>query len=228
MAKLEDLIKQIPDAKLRAEIAREAAALKSTKKFGLVFEEHIPEQVLLPGLPVRTGSRVVRHGNRIQVFQVVDIKGNTARLAPEPEGPEETAKTDELVTVKRFGEPIYPTLTPRARIERAPDKPWHTIINADNFHALQLLLYCYEGMVDVIYIDPPYNTGARDWKYNNDYVDVNDQWKHSKWLSFIQKRLTLQRDLVLQRDFKVYTHRRAINGEGDRHEPENQVAPVRG
>jgi adenine-specific DNA-methyltransferase len=178
MAKLEDLIKQIPDTRLREELAREAAALKSTKKFGLVFEEHIPEQVQLPGLPVRTGSRVVSRGNGKQVFQVVDTKGKTAHLIPEPEGQEETAGFDELVVIKRFGEPIYPTLTPGARIERAPDKPWHTIINADNFHALQLLLYCYEGMVDVIYIDPPYNTGARDWKYNNDYVDRNDQFRH--------------------------------------------------
>jgi len=191
MAKLEDLIKQIPDTKLRAEIAREAAALKSTKKFGLVFEEHIPEQVQLPGLPVRTGSRIVKRGNGKQVFQVLEIKGKTARLAPEPEGPEETAKLDELVIVKRFGEPIYPTLTPRDRVERAPNKPWHTIINADNFHALQLLLYCYEGMIDVIYIDPPYNTGARDWKYNNDYVDSNDQYRHSKWLAMMSRRLTL-------------------------------------
>jgi hypothetical protein len=63
MAKLEDLIKQTPDARLREEIAREAAALKSTKKFGLVFEEHIPEQVQLPGLPIRVGSRVVKRGN---------------------------------------------------------------------------------------------------------------------------------------------------------------------
>jgi adenine-specific DNA-methyltransferase len=115
---------------------------------------------------------------------------------PEPQGQEETAKIDELVVIKNFGEAIYPTLTPRERVERAPDKPWHTIINADNFHALQLLLYCYEGMVDVIYIDPPYNTGARDWKYNNDYIDSNDQWKHSKWLSFIQKRLVLARKLL--------------------------------
>ncbi len=196
MAKLEDLIKQIPDAKLRAEIAREAAALKATKKFGLVFEEHIPEQVQIPNLPVRTDSRVVKRGNGKQVFHVLEIKGKTARLAPEPEGQEETAKLDELVVVKRFGEPIYPTLTPRERIERASDKPWHTIINADNFHALQLLLYCYEGMVDVIYIDPPYNTGARDWKYNNDYVDRNDQFSHSKWLAMMKKRLLLANRLL--------------------------------
>ncbi len=196
MAKLEDLIKQIPDAKLRAEVAREVAALKATKKFGLVFEEHIPEQVQLPNLPVRIGSRVVKRGNGKQVFQVIDIKGKTAHLMPEPEGQEETAKLDELVVVKRFGEPIYPTLTPRERIERAPDKPWHTIINADNFHALQLLLYCYEGMVDVIYIDPPYNTGARDWKYNNDYVDLVDEYRHSKWLAMMKRRLELAKRLL--------------------------------
>jgi adenine-specific DNA-methyltransferase len=205
MAKLEDLIKQIPDAKLRAEIAREAAALKATKKFGLVFEEHIPEQVQLPNLPVKVDSRVIKRGNGKQVFQVLEIKGKTARLAPEPEGGEETAKLDELVVVKRFGEPIYPTLTPRERIERAPNKPWHTIINADNFHALQLLLYCYEGMVDVIYIDPPYNTGARDWKYNNDFVDRNDQFSHSKWLAMMKKRLLLANRLLKQDGVLIVT-----------------------
>lgn len=205
MAKLEDLIKQIPDAKLRAEIAREAATLKDTKKFGLVFEDHIPEQVQLPNLAPQTGARVIKRGNGKQSFQVLEIKGKTARLAPEPQGEEETAKLDELVVVKNFGEAIYPTLTPRDRVERAPDKPWHTIINADNFHALQLLLYCYEGMLDMIYIDPPYNTGARDWKYNNDYVDGNDPWQHSKWLSFIQKRLLLAKKLLKQDGVLVVT-----------------------
>jgi adenine-specific DNA-methyltransferase len=196
MAKLEDLIKQIPDAKLRAEIARETAALKSTKKFGLVFEDHIPEQVQLPNLAVRIGARVIKRGNGKQVFQVLDVKGKTARLVPEPKGEEETTKLEELVVVKKFGEAIYPTLTPRDRVERAPEKPWHTIINADNFHALQLLLYSYEGMLDLIYIDPPYNTGARDWKYNNDYVDRNDQFSHSKWLSMMKKRLILAKKLL--------------------------------
>ena len=205
MAKIEDLIKQIPDPKLRAEVAREIAALKSTKKFGLVFEEHIPEQVQLPGLSIRTGSRVVKRGNGKQVYQVAEIKGRNARLISEPEGQEDTAKLAELVTVKKFGEPIYPTLTPRERIERAPNKPWHTIINADNFHALQLLMYCYEGMVDVIYIDPPYNTGARDWKYNNDYVDRNDQFSHSKWLAMIKKRLLLANRLLKQDGVLIVT-----------------------
>ncbi|MCX6376144.1 MAG: DNA methyltransferase, partial [Armatimonadetes bacterium] len=87
-------------------------------------------------------------------------------------------------------------LVPVARLTRAEGKPYHTIINADNYHALQLLLYCYAGQVDVIYIDPPYNTGARDWKYNNHFVDAADQWRHSKWLAMMKKRLLLAKRLL--------------------------------
>lgn len=199
MAKIEDLISEIPDARLREEIAREVAALKKQKKFGLVFEEHIPEQVQLPGLPVKPGARVVkRGGNNKEVFvaEAVHRNGRTS-LRSENGGEEaETVATKDLVVIKRFGEPIYPTLVPVARLTRAEGKPYHTIINADNFHALQLLLYCYAGQVDLIYIDPPYNTGARDWKYNNDYVDSNDQWRHSKWLSMMKKRLSLAKRLL--------------------------------
>src|ERR1043165_7276991 len=65
-----------------------------------------------------------------------------------------------------------------------------------NFHALQLLEYLYAGQVDCIYIDPPYNTGARDWKYNNRYVDSQDGWRHSKWLSMMEKRLRLAGKLL--------------------------------
>ena len=70
------------------------------------------------------------------------------------------------------------------------------VINAENYHALELFNYAYEGQVDAIYIDPPYNTGARDWKYNNDYVDDNDRFRHSKWLSFMEKRLQLAKRLL--------------------------------
>ena len=194
MAKIEDLIAEIADARLREEVAREVAALKKQKKFGLVFEEHIPEQVQLPSLAVKPGLRVVkRDGSNKGVFIVEEVFGNgKTRIKPENgQGEGETVSTKDLVAVKRFGEPIYPTLVPVARVTRVEGKPYHTIINAENFHALQLLLYCYSGQVDVIYIDPPYNTGARDWKYNNDYVDANDQWRHSKWLAMMKRRLTL-------------------------------------
>jgi adenine-specific DNA-methyltransferase len=201
MAKIDELIKNISDPKLREDISREVATLKKKTKFGLVFEEHLPEQVLLPGLSIQPGARVVKRGAENETFTVVATDGgkrtsNRVRIAREIDGMEEMASSTELVVVKRFGEPIYPALVPVDRVIRAPGKPYHTVINAENFHALQLFLYCYEGQVDVIYIDPPYNTGARDWKYNNNYVDKTDQFRHSKWLSMMKKRLRLAKRLL--------------------------------
>ena len=104
---------------------------------------------------------------------------------------------DEVMVVREFGEPIFPSLVPVDVVDSGPvDAPWHTLIEADNYHALQLLDYLYAGKVDCIYIDPPYNSGASDWKYNNDYVDKNDQWRHSKWLAFIERRLALAKRLL--------------------------------
>lgn len=97
--------------------------------------------------------------------------------------------------------PIYPYLQKIDQVEHAPDDSlWHTLIESDNYYALQLLVYLYPGMVDCIYIDPPYNTGARDWKYNNDYVDSSDQYRHSKWLSMMKRRLKLAKKLLNPRD----------------------------
>ena len=76
------------------------------------------------------------------------------------------------------------------------DKPVNLLIEGDNYHALSVLNYTHAKKVDVIYIDPPYNTGARDWKYNNNYVDINDAWRHSKWLSFMSHRLRLLKNLL--------------------------------
>ena len=61
---------------------------------------------------------------------------------------------------------------------------------------MQLLEWLYAERIDCIYIDPPYNTGARDWKYNNDYVDKADAWRHSKWLAMMRRRLILARRLL--------------------------------
>jgi adenine-specific DNA-methyltransferase len=133
------------------------------------------------------------------------VNGKKVSIAPERGGIEEIAARDELVVVKRFGEPMYPALVAVDRLTRVPGKPYHTLINAENFHALQLFLYCYEARVDVIYIDPPYNTGARDWKYNNDYVDKTDSFRHSKWLSMMKKRLTLARRLLKPEGIMIVT-----------------------
>jgi adenine-specific DNA-methyltransferase len=204
MAKIEDLIAQIPDERLRKGIAAEVKALKRTKRFGLVFEEHLPETVRLPRVTVKLGELVaLKRESGNQLWRVKSIHKNIAICDGAVEGYPSPGLTNkefpvaDLVVVRSFGDAIYPALVPVDRVERGgPDKPWHLLINADNFHALQLLLYCYEGKVDVIYIDPPYNTGARDWKYNNDYVDKTDSFRHSKWLSMLKKRLTLAKRLL--------------------------------
>src|SRR5574341_805799 len=111
MAKIEDLIKNVPDEQLRDEIAREVAKLKAGKKFGLVFEEHLPENVQIPSLPVRPGARVVRRGgNNNRVYKVLSSASESeVVIALEPNGPqngtEEVVPIEELVVIKKFGEP---------------------------------------------------------------------------------------------------------------------------
>ncbi len=77
-----------------------------------------------------------------------------------------------------------------------PDKPVNLLIEGDNYHALSVLNYTHKGKIDFIYIDPPYNTGNKSWKYNNDYVEKDDAFRHSKWISFIAKRLNLAKSLL--------------------------------
>ena len=100
---------------------------------------------------------------------------------------------DDLVVIAEFRDTIYPGLVSTGTVTRGSDRPFHTVINAENVHALQVLLYTHEGKVDVIYINPPYNTGALDWKYNNDYVEAGDACRHSKWLAFMERRLRTAR-----------------------------------
>ncbi|MBL7131874.1 MAG: site-specific DNA-methyltransferase [Candidatus Omnitrophica bacterium] len=76
------------------------------------------------------------------------------------------------------------------------DKPTNLLIEGDNYHALSVLNYTHAKKVDVIYIDPPYNTGNKDFIFNDRYVDSEDGYRHSKWLSFMEKRLKLVKDLL--------------------------------
>lgn len=92
--------------------------------------------------------------------------------------------------------PVFTEVKDRAIISDAPDAPNHILIEGDNLHTLTALSYTHEGKVDVIYIDPPYNTGKEDFMYNDKYVDSEDDYKHSKWLSFMYKRLYIARRLL--------------------------------
>jgi adenine-specific DNA-methyltransferase len=88
---------------------------------------------------------------------------------------------------------------PDNRITTSPDQPTYILIEGDNFHALSVLSYTHENSVDVIYIDPPYNKGVKgtvDFRYNDKFIDSEDAFRHSKWLSFISKRLVLARNLL--------------------------------
>ena len=198
MSAINDLISQIQDESLRDRIQNEVNKMAKQKKFGLVFEEHLPECTPLYDVLVKRGSLVVLKGGDINNKYIVgSIVNGIAKCMNKVTEEVEEIPVENLVTVAEFGEPIYPYLKPIDSICNAPGSDlWHTLIEADNYHALQLLEYLYAGKVDCIYIDPPYNTGAKDWKYNNDYVDGNDQYRHSKWLSMMQKRLKIAKKLL--------------------------------
>ena len=200
MAAINDLISQIQDETLRNRIQEEVSKMAKQKKFGLVFEEHMPESTPLYDMPIKRGCNVMRRDSKDDksIYVVLRVEGDTVVcVKPEQKDEAVTFELKDIVRVAEFGESIYPYLKPLDSVCNAPDSNlWHTLIEADNYHALQLLEYLYAGKVDCIYIDPPYNTGAKDWKYNNDYVDGNDAYRHSKWLSFMQRRLQLAKKLL--------------------------------
>ncbi|MFI7398778.1 site-specific DNA-methyltransferase [Microbacterium sp. NPDC006705] len=219
MSRLTDLLAQArkTDPQLAADLEAEFRQLTQRSQFGLVFERHQPEAVELPGRPVRRGDtvRVLPPRGSLTIgdtrhWVVTDLErtpdGKQAHLTEADVDPEvrepvtSTAALEDLVVVARFEDPIYPGLVETGRVENGGDKPFHTVINAENFHALEMLTYTHRHKVDCIYIDPPYNTGAKDWKYNNDYVEADDDYRHSKWLSFMERRLQIARELLNPED----------------------------
>lgn len=199
MAAINDLIAQVTDVSLREKLEREVNKLSKQKKFGLVFESHLPEVTPLYDMPIKRGCKVMLkdRSEDKNVYSVLSIENGNVVCGIKAEEETKTLLIDDVVRVAEFGESIYPYLKPIDDVcNSSEDDFWHTLIEADNYHALQLLEYLYPGKVDCIYIDPPYNTGARDWKYNNDYVDSADTYRHSKWLSMMEKRLKIAKKLL--------------------------------
>lgn len=129
---------------------------------------------------------------------------------------EERSALLELLNTKRYGLvwenhvedveerlreylPVLKEETDKALTNGGEDAPNHILIEGDNLEALTALTYTHEGKVDVIYIDPPYNTGNKDFVYNDSYVDSEDGYRHSKWLSFMEKRLRIAKKLLSER-----------------------------
>ena len=208
MANINETISEVQ--KLNPELARQITKYVKDHSYGLVFEENLPEAVRLytktPAVNDMVNIRPPRfkeekEENRV-AWLVKSITNNVATI----ERDEETKKVpiDDLVTVVDYKAVIYPGLKEVDRIERGnPDDPFSMVINAENYHALETLVYAYAGKVDCIYIDPPYNKeDSKDWKYNCNYIESTDKYRHSKWLSFIKRRLQLA-DKLLNKDNSV-------------------------
>lgn len=209
MSRLTDLIAKAKakDAALGAELDREFRMLSSRLPFGLNFERHSPEAVELPLRPIRKGDKVrvlpergsTKNGDQ-RLWQVKSIqrakKSAVLELLGAEESETQTVALDDLVVVAEFRDTIYPGLVSTGKVLRGGDKPCHTVINGENYHALKALTYTHRGNVDAIYIDPPYNSGASDWKYNNNYVGEDDIYRHSKWLAFMERRLLIAKELL--------------------------------
>jgi adenine-specific DNA-methyltransferase len=209
VSRLTDLLAQakVKDAQLGADLEREFKALSSRLPFGLHFERHRPEAVELPQRPIRRGDKVrvlpergsTKKGEQ-RLWQVKAInKANKVAdlgLLGADEAETQAVPLEDLVVVAEFRDTIYPGLVSTGKVQRGGDKPFHTVINGENYHVLKALTYTHRGKVDAIYIDPPYNSGARDWKYNNDYVESDDLYRHSKWLAMMERRLRIAKELL--------------------------------
>ena len=211
MSRLSDLLRTLEqlDPKLAKDLDDEIRPLQKRLPFGLNFERHAPEAVELAGHRIRKGNKVrvlpprgsTERGDQ-RLWYVDSISDGIAEVStPNSEEREtQSVPVEDLILVAEFRDRIYPGLRPDGSVERGDDKPFHTVINGENFHVLELLTFTHEHSVDAIYIDPPYNTGSRDWKYNNDYVEGDDLYRHSKWLAFMERRLRLAKRLLKPED----------------------------
>lgn len=175
MSRLTDLIAKAKgeDPQLGADLEREFRALSSRLPFGLNFERHRPEVVELPQRPVRRGDKVrvlpprgltTNGDQRLWLVKAIHKDEKTADLAllSSAKAEDQTVALDDLVVVAEFRDTIYPGLISTGKVSRGNKKAWHTVINGENYHVLKALTWTHRGKVDAIYIDPPYNTGAKD------------------------------------------------------------------
>jgi len=207
------------DPQLGADLERECNALLEKTRFGLQFERHRPEAVELPSRVPRKGDkvrvlpergstqrtdpalwlvkRIVKDGAAKQAeIELIETPPASSVQRPASSVQRQSVNPEDLIVVAEFRDTIYPGLKKTGHVARGGDKPCHTVINGENYHVLKALTWTHRGKVDAIYIDPPYNTGAKDWKYNNDYVEGDDLYRHSKWLAMMERRLKVAKELL--------------------------------
>ncbi len=108
---------------------------------------------------------------------------------------DEKREPEKVILECKLNYPILKEIKER-EINENSGKPTHILIEGDNYHALSILNFTHEKSIDVIYIDPPFNTGSISWRYNNKYIDKEDLFRHSKWSSFMYNRLKLAKNLL--------------------------------
>lgn len=158
--------------------------LTTTKKYGLVWEDK-PENVekeMLTMLPVLMEVPA----RSVIAKDLIPAAGISESTEQNPVLPDESESTKELSISAFSGE-----------VQTAA--PNHILIEGDNLHSLTALTFTHEGKIDLMYFDPPYNTGNKDFKYNDNYVDKEDSYRHSKWLSFMHKRLLIAKRLLSEK-----------------------------
>lgn len=167
------------------------------RTFGLIYEDR-PEELWLESTDYKpvVGSTVRVNGADYNVEKIEDdslwLEANNKR-----ERERESVKVPLNADYKvKLQTPAYPVLQFIDSVQNAKDKRSQILIQGENLYTLKLLTFAYAGKVDCIYIDPPYNTGSTDWKYNNNFVHPTDVYRHSKWLSFIEHRLRIAKLLL--------------------------------
>ena len=188
------LIKKIKalDTLTNSEKADLIALLNNTKRYGLVWEDK-PEDVerdLLTMLPIL--QEVPE--KRILASEIINVESKQVGNKKLVSGagtismfPNEAENSETQISLEE---------SPSPSGESRGGVPNHILIEGDNLHALTALTFTHKGKIDVIYIDPPYNTGNKDFKYNDSFVDREDTYRHSKWLSFMHKRLEIALHLL--------------------------------
>ena len=156
-------------------------SLNTDKKYGLIWEDK-PEDV---EEQLRTQLPVLR--------EVIEKRILASSDTSEKKEKEKTTDVQQSLFETDDSDSSTPEASPSGRLGGAPN---HILIEGDNLHALTALTFTHENKIDVIYIDPPYNTGNKDFKYNDAFVDKEDSYRHSKWLSFMHKRLQIAKRLL--------------------------------
>lgn len=134
--------------------------------------------------------------------QIADLQSQIRKLKKNNLGLVFEDKTEDVVEQSKTQVPVLREVT-KKHLDLGNEHQNNLMIEGDNYLSLSVLNYTHKKKIDLIYIDPPYNTGARDWKYNNDYVDSEDGYRHSKWLSFMNHRLKLAKELLTETGFIV-------------------------